>query len=401
MSDEILNSESLSNAVYANNLQLIDPNVLSAPNEIHNRGKLAVIKKNSTKDKLTFSLLLANFSISKAQLKTNHKNALKQLILISKSLKRDFSIVKIIGRASRTGPENAQDRQYSAKEKKEEHNITYSKVRANSVKKYLIENGVYGGVGNIEWKGSSDPVKKSLPIESDWNRSVEIQISISLLPPTKKVIPKPKPVPKVKPNPQQLCPKGLSQTWVFDFKTTFSIFFIMGVNLLIGEVYPENNKKLKKKVYIITGGVGIGVPLKKLKIFTHWKKLMKIKKIFKLIEKGNIRSAVREMIKESGSKSLGVSSAIKSYGGKVTLKDGGGVYCYKADNLSGFVTIATGNLSALGVGVDGMLITLTHLPGKKVMGVAGGGAQPFNFPNQLKKLLELGFSWTVGYMYVE
>jgi len=124
-------------------------------------------------------ILFSNFGINQSQLAEDQKSGLDQLIMSCLS-NLEYEIELIEGRASQTGNES--------------NNIRLSIERANTVKQYLIENGIEDSkIGDIIGYGSTNPLDDQREVEVAINRSVMITWGIRIIIPNKIIkIPIPK-----------------------------------------------------------------------------------------------------------------------------------------------------------------------------------------------------------------
>ncbi|KKD58293.1 hypothetical protein RN22_21800 [Grimontia sp. AD028] len=332
MTDTLTNSSSLITAstnqspVAPLGQSLVTPEEAAPRNLGTAKFKFHLLDMEYSNGLLTFSVLLANFAVSEHKLLPGQKKYLDELVSLFKAYGDDARVTHLIGRASKTGPEGK--------------NKAYAKRRLESVKQYLEERCPKLQILKEFSDGSASPTHvKNEASQLDWNRSVEIRVSV-LIPAPKF----PKPTQKAVPKPKNVCPKGASYKWQLDLKLMLTFDYYFGVVFLAGRLYSLDDQGARldggKEAYIV--GVSVSPPLSKFskypkgmgkkKASSAIKVAVSAKRIAALFKAGKMDALVRALKKSQ----LGVSASIVSTkdSGLVSFKADDGIHCYQYSDFN-------------------------------------------------------------------
>ena len=164
-----------------------------------------------------------SFGRGDASLTLYAKNALKRIIERIKALGTDTE-VKIVGHTDSRGPE--------------ERNMKLSQLRAKSVEKFCIENGIPASKITTEGKGESRPIASNKTSAGRrMNRRVEIYVYETKIKTVAVPTPAPKPVLRVQPTPK-------SQQYIIENQMEDLKHVLSMLNKLRSEINDKNTSRL-------------------------------------------------------------------------------------------------------------------------------------------------------------
>ncbi|EOD80834.1 hypothetical protein D515_04813 [Grimontia indica] len=384
MTDTLTNSSSLitgstnQSPVAPLGQSLVTPKEAAPPNLGTSKFKFHLLDMEYSSGLLTFSVLLANFAVRQHKLLPGQKKYLDELVSLFKAYGDAARVTHLIGRASKTGPEGK--------------NKTYAKKRLESVKQYLVGRCPNLQILKESSDGSSSPTHvKNEASQLDWNRSVEIRVSV-LIPEPKLPKPKKRKVPIIK----DVCSQGSSHKWRLEVSIMLSFDVIIGVVLLVGKLHRLSGDDMPletKDVYVVGATANIPLPIKHLK---HIKMLKHIKEVRKIVPLLTKPKKLASYLKHS---KLGVSTSVTSSGGKLEFVTGNRFHCYRFDDFEGSVGMAFASVGFIAGGGDLLTMKLpSNFPQSadywfKIGGI-GAVRGGYDF-------LNVGAGIGAGYLFVE